>query len=389
MTGPSFEQRLLGDCAQFFSGGTPSKSNPSYWKGSTPWVSCKDMKVPRLYDAKDHLSEEGCKNGTRLIQPGTILIVVRGMILAKEFPVAMAMREVAFNQDLKALRCKDGVDSWFLYFWLLANSYEVLGLVDEAAHGTKRLQSDRLLNLEVNLPHLETQRKIASILSTYDDLIENNTRRIKILEEQARMIYREWFVNFRFPGHEQVKTVDSQIGKIPKGWEVVTVEQVIRRMSAGKKYDNKTVSPTGTVPVLDQGKSGIIGYHNDEPGVIASEENPIIVFANHTCYQHLIQFPFSAIQNVLPFLSSKENQRNIYWLHWATKDLIQFNDYKGHWPEFNSKELLLPDTKTCDSFGAFVRPVVKFIYKMELKNQNLRQTRDLLLPKLISGEVAA
>ena len=81
--------------------------------------------------------------------------------------------------------------------------------------------------MEIPIPPLPTQRKIAAILSNYDDLIENNTRRIKILEEMAGTIYREWFVEFRFPGHENVKMVESELGLIPQGWEVVTASEAI------------------------------------------------------------------------------------------------------------------------------------------------------------------
>ena len=100
----------------------------------------------------------------------------------------------------------------------------------------------------------------------------------------AQAIYREWFVEFRFPGHEGVQMVDSELGLMPQGWEVVRTEQIIKRVQSGKKYNQKTVEQIGSVPVLDQGQSGIIGYHNDVPGVIASEDEPIIVF----CKPHLL-----------------------------------------------------------------------------------------------------
>ena len=231
------------------------------------------------------------------------------------------------------------------------------------------------------------QHKIAAVLSAYDNLIENNTRRIEILEGMASTIYREWFVEFRFPGHEQLEMAESELGRIPQGWEVVRTEQIIKRVQSGKKYSQKTVEQIGSVPVLDQGQSGIIGYHNEVPGVIASEDEPIIVFANHTCYQRIIQFPFSAIQNVLPFLPHPEKHRSIYWLHWATKDLVELNDYKGHWPEFMSKELPLPPASLCEQFGEFIKPMVQLTYSLDKRNQNLRQTSDLLLPKLMSGEI--
>ena len=239
----------------------------------------------------------------------------------------------------------------------------------------------------IALPSRMMQDRIAEILSTYDELIENNQRRVKILEEMARSLYREWFVHFRFPGHDKVKMVSSPLGPIPQGWEVKTVDELVRRIPVGKKYDQESVAPTGTVPVLDQGKSGIIGYHDEGPGLEASEASPVIVFANHTCYQRLIHFSFSAIQNVLPFLPSSSIHRNIYWLHWATNGLVAFNDYKGHWPEFAAKRLIVPPASDCERFGNFAAPLARQTVKLERMIENLRRTRDLLLPRLLSGSL--
>jgi len=403
---PALEHKALGDCAQFLSGGTPSKGNPNFWDGEMPWVSCKDMKVPRLYDAEDHLSEEGAKNGTRLVPPLTILIVVRGMILAKEFPVAMAMREVAFNQDLKALRCNDDVDSWFLYYWLRANSYEILGLVDEAAHGTKRLQSDRLLGLQVKLPPLETQRKIAFILSAYDDLIENNTRRIKILEEMARMIYREWFVNFRFPGHEQVKMVDSPLGVIPEGWEVKPVteaveinprtkvpvegektfvpmgslstdsmlisEMELRSGNSGSKFKNGDTLFARITPCLENGKTGYVQLLPDADTTAFGSTEFVVLRSKSLCpeYVYLMARSSEFRDNAIKSMSGATGRQRV-----SEKCFEQFF-------------VAQPDSATLEKFSSIAAQMFKQIHAIAKKNQNLRQTRDLLLPKLISGEVA-
>ena len=240
---------------------------------------------------------------------------------------------------------------------------------------------------EISMPPLPIQRRIAGILSAYDELIDNSQRRIKILEALARALYREWFVHFGFPGHESVPRVLSPLGEIPQGWEVKAVQEIVRRIPVGKKYDQKTVSPTGAVPVFDQGKSGVIGYHDEEPGVSASEGEPVIVFANHTCYQRLVHIPFSAIQNVLPFVPSHSVPRNIYWLHWATNDLIVFNDYKGHWPEFAAQTVVVPPALLCDQFGNFAAPLSRQMLKLDNQIQNLRHTRDLLLPRLLSGQI--
>ncbi len=289
----------------------------------------------------------------------------------------------SLGRGVCSIRGETPLDTKFICYCI---GWRLNALLNLAGGSTfPNLTKDTIRNFPI--PYPESRHKIAAILSPYDDLIENNTRRIKILEEMAGTIYRQWFVEFRFPGHENVKMVESALGLIPQGWEIVRTEQIVKRVQSGKKYNQKTVEQTGSIPVLDQGQSGIIGYHNDVPGVIASEDEPIIVFANHTCYQRIIQFPFSAIQNVLPFLPHPEKHRNIYWLHWATKDLVDLNDYKGHWPEFMSKELPLPPTAICEQFGELIKPMVQLTHSLDKRNQNLRQTRDLLLPKLISGEL--
>jgi len=289
----------------------------------------------------------------------------------------------ASDNTLVAFPANDQFDTSFLYY-LLHNAK----LSAYAGGAAQPLVTQTVLKqVEVNVPPLPAQRRIAGILSAYDELIENNQRRIRILEDMARSLYREWFVHFHYPGHESVPLVDSPLGQIPQGWEVSVVEDVLKRVPSGKKYDQKSASPIGTVPILDQGKSGIIGYHDDEPGVCATEDNPIIVFANHTCYQRLILFPFSAIQNVLPFVPNPSLKRDIYWLHWATNGLIVFNDYKGHWPEFIAKELVVPPPEISERFGCFASPITREILKLERAIENLRSTRDLLLPRLLSGQV--
>ena len=284
---------------------------------------------------------------------------------------------------------KSKITQDFLMYFLRSNEGQEQIRARTGGSSQPKLALTRLADVIIRTPDVAVQNEIADIVFSYDNLIENNARRIQILEQTAQAIYTEWFVNFCFPGHEKIKMVDSgtDFGKIPEGWEVLQVKDIIHRISPGKLYDNKTVSPNGKVPVLDQGKSGIIGYHNDEPGVVASIEKPVIVFANHTCYQRLMLFPFSAIQNVLPFYPSEDKYRNIFWLHFATKDLIRFNDYKGHWPEFMQKKLVVPTADFANEFVETIKPSVILSYKLELANKNLRQTRDLLLPKLVTGEI--
>jgi len=249
------------------------------------------------------------------------------------------------------------------------------------------LNRNHIHNLKIRIPENGEQEKIAAVLSAYDDLIDTNRRRIQLLEESARLLFREWFVYFKFPGHEKVKIIKDGISKIPERWVKEKVVNVLKRVAPGELYDQTTAEPTGSVPILDQGQSGIIGYHNNEPSVIASFDNPVIVFANHTCNQRIIHFPFSAIQNIFPFLPSDINYRNIYWLHYATDNLVQLNAYKGHWPEFMAKSILLPPEDLCEEFGNIISLIHKQIFNSTIQNQLLAQARDLLLPRLMSGKI--
>lgn len=322
--------------------------------------------------------------------PGDLVFTQRGTIgQVGLIPLDAPFKRFVISQSqMKLTPDPEQADALFLYYYF-SSAGTVKAITNLAfAAGVPHINLEILRNFEVPLPPLPVQRRIAGILSAYDELMENSQRRIRILEAMARALYREWFVHFRFPGHETHPRVASPLGHIPKGWEVKTVEEIVKRIPVGKKYDQKTVNPTGAVPVFDQGKTGIIGYHDDEPGVVASETAPVIVFANHTCYQRLVHIPFSAIQNVLPFVPSPALPRNIYWLHWATNGLVVFNDYKGHWPEFAAKTLVVPPAELCQRFGDFAAPLSRQTLRLERQIQNLRRTRDLLLPRLLSGQIS-
>jgi type I restriction enzyme S subunit len=385
---PEFQEAFLCEVCHLVTDGT--HDTPKTLPSGIPFIKAKEIVGGSIdFQNCEHISYEDHLEVIARSKPekGDILFAHIGASLGEsafiKTDTEFSIKNVALFKPNPAK-----IDNRYLYYYIISPRFQAEIKNRRTGSAQPFVSLEFLRNHRIKFhKEITVQQKIGAILSAYDDLVESNTRRIKILEEMAQSIYKEWFVDFRFPGHKNVKFVDSPLGKIPEGWEIVKVEDIVERVSSGKKYDNNTVFKTGAVPVLDQGKSGIIGYHNEEPGVLASEEAPIIVFANHTCYQRIILFPFSAIQNVLPFVPKQDMYRNIYWLHYATCGLITFNDYKGHWPEFMSKSLLLPVKNICESFGEIAKPIVRNIYKLERKNKNLRRTRDLLLPKLISGEI--
>lgn len=281
------------------------------------------------------------------------------------------------------------VDTQFLFYSFFGKAWRDTIEANRLSGATvDRIPLTKFPDFPIALPPLETQQRIASILGAYDDLIEVNRRRVVILETMARAMFEEWFVRFRFPGHESVAMMETAEGLLPEGWQPMAVENLLQRVPVKKRYSQKTALPEGKVPILDQGKSGVIGYHNDAPSVLAGVDNPVVVFANHTCYQKVVHFSFSAIQNVLPFLPSKAAPQCIYWLHHATSGLVHLNDYKGHWPELMSKLIPMPSHSLAERFDRFAKPLHLSIYWLQDQNERLAASRDLLLPRLISGQLS-
>ena len=161
-----------------------------------------------------------------LLKHGDLLVVMTD--LTQDAPIlgspAFVMEDGKFlhNQRLGKIQELDESKVIFPFLYYLFNSSNVRNQIKASATGAtvKHTAPERIYDVEVSLPPIAIQCKIAAVLGNYDDLIENNTRRIKILEEMAATIYREWFVEFRFPGHENVKMVESELGLIPQGWEV-------------------------------------------------------------------------------------------------------------------------------------------------------------------------
>jgi type I restriction enzyme S subunit len=155
----------LSEIVEFTSGGTPSKANPTFWDGDVPWFSAKDIKKPRLTDSADHICESVfTATSLRRVPANTVVLVVRGMILAHTVPIAVLAVEAAINQDLKALLPKQDVDSTFLAAMLRAQHSTILSQVSTAGHGTKKLDSRVLESIRIPLPELDEQRRIAAVL---------------------------------------------------------------------------------------------------------------------------------------------------------------------------------------------------------------------------------
>ena len=268
----------------------------------------------------------------------------------------------------------------------------------EGTSGRQRVPATAVESYDLLLPPLDEQKVISSVLGALDDKIENNNKTNKTLEEMARAIFKSWFIDFdpvhskasgNIPAHMDSKTAalfPKTFGDngLPLGWIMGKIKDIVARQRAGKLFSKKTVHKKGTIPVLDQSAADIIGFHNEEPSILASPSDRVITFANHTCVLRLIDFNFSAIQNVIPFKGKKYPTE---WVLFASYNKQKFEEYKGHWPTFLVQPVILPDEKTSLAFTKIVGPIVSKISANLSQNQTLIRIRDTLLPKLMSGEI--
>lgn len=243
------------------------------------------------------------------------------------------------------------------------------------------LSLDKLRTIKFKVPKIEIQKKIASILSAYDDLIENNNKRIAILEKMAEELYREWFVRLRFPEHEKTKIVKG----IPEGWEVKKIKEIVTRKSFGKIYRESELNLNADIIVIDQSVNEFLGFYDGEPSHIATKDNPIILFGDHTCKMQLMIEKFSLAENVIPF-NSKNTNATVF-LFYLIKNSIETTEYKRHWTELTNKEIYLPTNKLQILFSNNVINNIIQKNKLKIINRKLKISRDKLLSRLMSGKI--
>lgn len=259
-----------------------------------------------------------------------------------------------------------------------------IGLASQSgAAAVPGVNRNHLHMIKVTVPDPQTQRRIAAILSAYDDLIENNTRRIQSLEQAAHDLYREWFVEFRFPGHESVEMVDSgtDYGMVPHGWEVVRLENVIE-LAYGKslKADDRIA---GDFPVY--GSSGVVGSHNEylveAPGIIVGRKGNVgsVFWATKNFY------PIDTVYYVNTELS----------LHYVFFNLKRQNfiNNDAAVPGLSRRQayslpVMVPSAEALNDFDGYIEPMFEEISILIEKNNVLREARDLLLPRLVSGKLS-
>ena len=239
-------------------------------------------------------------------------------------------------------------------------------------------------SIEFAYPSLFVQERIAYILSRYDSLIENYQKQIKLLEEAAQRLYKEWFIDLHFPEHENTNIIDG----VPEGWEKKKVGEVIAKVPRSKQIPTKDYQNEGAIPIIDQSRDYIAGYTDDIESRVESDE-PYIVFGDHTRILKYVPFPFAKGADGTQLIMSNNLDlmpQCLLFTSLVSVDLSNYS-YARHFKYLKEEEILVP---TASIANAFCKHVAKWYAKIQLNREQLRlltEARDRLLPKLMSGEI--
>ena len=309
------------------------------------------------------------------------------------------------------IRCDEVIPEFLFY---LFNTATVRGQIKGSAAGAtvRHTSPARMYDVSVEIPPLVLQRRIAGILSAYDDLIENNQRRIKILEEMARSLYREWFIHFRFPGHDKVKIVPSLLGPIPQGWNSVSIDDVCELVTDGSHSSPKSVDEG--LPMASSKDMHDWGLNLDTCRHISREDfdqlvrngckpqkNDVLITKDGANYLKRIFVMREELELVLlssvailrpnkrinphlltAILSAPENKDRLKnYVTGAAIPRIILSDFKQF-------QIVLPSQEVQGAWAKIGEPITQLCWRLIEQTTNLRRTRDLLLPRLLTGQIA-
>jgi type I restriction enzyme S subunit len=306
------------------------------------------------------------------------------------------------QKAIHRIRPKEFLDYRFLFYSFL--HLGISKVFDQYFTGAtiKHLPGEKLAKVEVDIPPLPIQRQIAGILSAYDELIENSQRRIRILEAMARALYREWFVHFRFPGHEHHPRIASPLGEIPQGWEVKKLgdiaEEMRRNVPKGQLDDPTPFVGLEHIPrralALDAWESTTdLGSNKLE------FKKGEILFGKIRPYFHKVSVaPFDGLCSA-DTIVIRSRQPEHYamvagcvssdeFVALATATSNGSKMPRANWKVLEEHLIAIPELSVANQFSAVVEPAIQQMQALIFQIQNLRRTRDLLLPRLLSGQVA-
>lgn len=407
-------------CKKVTSGGTPLTSKENYYfPRQIPWVKTKEVNYCRITDAETYISQEGLDNSSAKLIPANSVIVAMygqgdtaGRVAINKIPVAT--NQACCNLIVDETKA----DYRFIYYKLSIMYEKLVSLKNGGAQ--PNLNAAIIKNLEINIPNLEMQHSIADILSAYDDLIENNQKQIKLLEEAAQRLYKEWFVDLRFPGHEITPIIDG----VPQGWEKVSLGELIEYEIGGgwgedqptEKCDLPAYVIRGTdlydvthgnaksIPYRFHAKSNLDsrklqdgdvvfevsgGSKNEGVARTALITEALIDFLGGdvicASFCKLIRFEDKSLAKYMydTFQYLRNSGETVKYDKRSASSIVNYR-----WKDFLEQQFIfVPTVDILTQYNALAENMQKAIVNKAQIIEQAKQARDRLLPKLMSGEL--
>lgn len=397
----------IADLGRVITGKTPPTKQQKFFDGEFPFITPSDLEYDSYVisntvttvtdDAKD-------KFRNQFIPAGAITYTC----IASVGKIAIAARESLTNQQINSLIPNANHDGKYLYYLLRNETKKIQGRCSGVA--TPIINKSDFERVEVDVPELAIQRVIGETLSAYDDLIENNRRRIALLEESARLLYREWFVRLRFPGHEHTRIVNG----VPEGWKKVTLGELATKIGSGVTPRGGDASYlTEGIPLIrsmniydDRFDSDGLAFISDEQAArmanVTVQSRDILINITGAsvarCCMAPERFVPARVNQHVMIIRVDPSKASPCFVHAAInseerkRQLLSYAQ-KGSTREALTKEglsnfeITLPPPELVAHFGEIAECSFLQRETLALQNQKLRTARDLLLPKLMSGEI--
>lgn len=398
----------LIDIVELIGGGTPKTSKAEYWGGNINWLSVKDFNNENryVYSTEKNITEEGLNNSsTKLLRKDDIIISARGTV----GELAMIPFPMAFNQSCYGIRAKDGINSTFLYYLIKHSVRKLKAMTHGSVFDT--ITRDTFANIEVAIPDIETQQRVAKMLADIDDKVENNQRINNNLEQQAVLLFKKWFIEF---DNSSKNMLETRFGLVPESFKLLkngelplVVTDYVANGSFASLKANVTLYQEPNYAYFIRNtdlKSGTFEVFVDEHSYNFLSKSTLyggeIIISNvgdvgsvFLCPK--LDKPMTLGNNIIMLRPEQENLRYyLYiWFKWLYgQSLIQGIKGGSAQPKFNKTDfknlpIFLPPDDLLEQFHQIVKPMFELIDENNTENQALTRTRDTILPRLMSGEL--
>lgn len=411
-----FKKIKIGDIGKVITGKTPPTKEKRFYGYDYPFITPSDIKtfdVRYLEKFERYVSHDWAVLKEKdLLPPNSICYVCIGSTVGK---ICMNESPSFTNQQINSIICDpEIINPKYLFYKLKTETRRIQSIANAKGSGKSIINKTEFSNLEIEIHSIKDQEKIAAILSAYDDLIENNNHRIKILEKIAQTIYLDWFVKYRFPGYENVNMIKSELGIIPEGWEIKKLGDVLK-IHRGKSYKSSELVKTGGLPFVNlkcvdrqggfrlSGLKRFIGQYKETQVVTGGDI--VLAVTDMTQKREIIGRPAlipktdekkMIISLDLVKIEPKNEDKNLF-----IYGFLRYTNFGNQIKEYatgvnvlhlnpsliTEYPIIVPPSTLINKFEEQFSHIYTLIDLLNLKNKKSRQTRDLLLPKLISGKI--